>query len=106
MVDPQGSIVPLGTIGELQVRGYNVMKGYWGDAENTAKTITEDGWLKTGDQFILRPNGYGYIVGRLKDMLIRGGENIFPKVSTDLAAIFGLLLTRTNRVSRRRSRTS
>lgn len=58
------------------------MKCYWGDKENTAKNITEDGWLKTGDQFILQPNGYGQIVGRLKDMVIRGGENIFPKVST------------------------
>lgn len=56
------------------------MIGYWSDQENTKKTLTEDGWLKTGDQFILLPNGYGKIIGRFKDMIIRGGENIFPKV--------------------------
>lgn len=82
MVDQKGATVPLGSVGELCIRGYTVMKGYWDDEENTAKTITEDGWLKTGDQFILRPDGYGHIIGRLKDMVIRGGENIFPKVST------------------------
>lgn len=55
---------------------------YWDDEENTKKTLTEDNWLKTGDQFVLQENGYGTIVGRLKDMLIRGGENIFPKVNS------------------------
>jgi len=63
------------------------MLGYWNDEENTKKTLTEDGWLKTGDQFILQENGYGTIVGRLKDMLIRGGENIFPKVSTIINSV-------------------
>lgn len=58
------------------------MIGYWEDEENTGNTLTKDGWLKTGDQFILRSDGYGQIVGRLKDMIIRGGENIFPKVSS------------------------
>lgn len=56
------------------------MLKYWDDEENTRKTLTQDGWLKTGDQFVLQENGYGIIIGRLKDMLIRGGENIFPKV--------------------------
>lgn len=56
------------------------MMEYFADEENTRKTITKDGWLMTGDKFILQSNGYGQIVGRLKDMLIRGGENIFPKV--------------------------
>lgn len=56
------------------------MLKYWDDEENTRKILTQDGWLKTGDQFILQENGYGVIIGRLKDMLIRGGENIFPKV--------------------------
>jgi len=65
------------------------MLGYWNDEENTKKTLTEDGWLKTGDQFVLQENGYATIVGRLKDMVIRGGENIFPKVST---MINGVLL--------------
>ncbi|KAF7990243.1 hypothetical protein HCN44_000048 [Aphidius gifuensis] len=71
--------VPFGSEGELWVRGYNVMMGYWEDIENTNKTINKDGWLKTGDKFILRKDGYGRIIGRLKDMIIRGGENIFPK---------------------------
>ena len=57
------------------------MLGYWEDEENTRKALTKDGWLKTGDQFVLRADGYGQVVGRLKDMVIRGGENIFPKVS-------------------------
>lgn len=60
---------------------------YWEDEESTKKTLTEDGWLKTGDQFVLQENGYGAIVGRLKDMLIRGGENIFPKVSSSMTRI-------------------
>ncbi|XP_031845554.2 acyl-CoA synthetase family member 2 [Nomia melanderi] len=92
VVDQKGATVPLGTVGELCVRGYNVMKGYWGDEENTAKTITEDGWLKTGDQFILRPDGYGHIIGRLKDMLIRGGENIFPKEVEDFLMTHPMVL--------------
>ena len=57
------------------------MMRYWDDEENTKKTITDDGWLNTGDQCCLRADGYGSIVGRLKDMIIRGGENIFPKVN-------------------------
>ncbi|CAK9830258.1 Medium-chain acyl-CoA ligase ACSF2, mitochondrial [Anthophora retusa] len=84
IVDENEKLVPFGTPGELWVRGYSTMKGYWGDEESTKKTITEDGWLKTGDQFILLPNGYGRIVGRLKDMIIRGGENIFPKEIEDM----------------------
>lgn len=71
--------VPFGSEGELWVRGYNVMMGYWEDIENTNKTINKDGWLKTGDKFILRKDGYGRIIGRIKDIIIRGGENIFPK---------------------------
>lgn len=58
------------------------MLGYWDDEENTKKTLTGDGWLKTGDQFVLHENGYATIVGRFKDMIIRGGENIFPKVNS------------------------
>ncbi|XP_032689466.1 medium-chain acyl-CoA ligase ACSF2, mitochondrial isoform X2 [Odontomachus brunneus] len=75
--------VPFGTPGELWIRGYCNMTRYWDDEENTRKTLTQDGWLKTADQFILHENGYGIIVGRLKDMLIRGGENIFPKEIED-----------------------
>ena len=80
VIDEKGEIVPFGVAGELCVKGYSTMIGYWGDEENTRKTLTEDGWIKTGDQYILRKDGYGLIVGRIKDMLIRGGENIFPKV--------------------------
>jgi len=72
--------VSYGTPGELWIRGYCNMRGYWNDEVNTKNTLTQDGWLKTGDQFILHENGYGSIVGRFKDMIIRGGENIFPKV--------------------------
>ncbi|CAK9820967.1 Medium-chain acyl-CoA ligase ACSF2, mitochondrial [Anthophora plagiata] len=84
VVDENEKLVPFGKPGELWVRGYSTMKGYWGDEESTKKTMTEDGWLKTGDQFILLANGYGKIVGRLKDMIIRGGENIFPKEIEDM----------------------
>jgi long-subunit acyl-CoA synthetase (AMP-forming) len=56
------------------------MMEYWKDEENTNKILSEDKWLKTGDQFILHKNGYGRVIGRIKDMLIRGGENIFPVV--------------------------
>lgn len=81
VVDEAGMPLPYGTPGELWVRGYCNMRCYWDDETNTRKSLTEDGWLKTADQFILYENGYGSIVGRLKDMIIRGGENIFPKVT-------------------------
>lgn len=83
VVDKNGVPVPFGTPGELWVRGYHTMIGYWEDEENTRKTVDENGWLKTGDQFIIRPDGHGRVIGRLKDMLIRGGENIFPKEIED-----------------------
>lgn len=79
VVDTSGKIVPMGTRGELCVRGYSTMLAYWGEKDATDRTIDSDGWLKTGDQIILHENGYGIIVGRIKDMIIRGGENIFPK---------------------------
>ncbi|XP_044753379.1 medium-chain acyl-CoA ligase ACSF2, mitochondrial [Coccinella septempunctata] len=84
VVDAEGNIVPFGTPGELYVRGYTIMKEYWGEKEKTAETIDKDGWLKTGDQFVISKDGYGRIVGRLKDMIIRGGENIFPKEIEDI----------------------
>ncbi|KAK2586052.1 hypothetical protein KPH14_012049 [Odynerus spinipes] len=83
VVDETGKPVPFGSPGELWVRGYHTMLCYFNDEENTRKTITEDGWLKTGDQFVLQPNGYGQVIGRLKDMIIYGGENIFPKEIED-----------------------
>jgi medium-chain acyl-CoA ligase, mitochondrial len=59
------------------------MLGYYGDEEKTKETIGDDRWLKTGDQFILREDGYGQIVGRIKELIIRGGENLFPKEIED-----------------------
>ncbi|XP_063241758.1 LOW QUALITY PROTEIN: medium-chain acyl-CoA ligase ACSF2, mitochondrial-like [Bacillus rossius redtenbacheri] len=84
VVNKAGKIVPAGTAGELWVRGYCLMKGYWRDDEKTRETITKDGWLKTGDQVILQSDGYGRIVGRIKDSIIRGSDNIFPKEVEEL----------------------
>ncbi|XP_055678072.1 medium-chain acyl-CoA ligase ACSF2, mitochondrial-like [Lutzomyia longipalpis] len=86
IIDKQGNIVPFGIPGELCVRGHFTMLKYWDDMEKTQKVLGSDGWLKTGDQFILQPNGYGKIVGRLKEIIIRGGENIFPKEIEDFLA--------------------
>jgi len=79
IIDEQGNNVPVGTPGELLTRGYCVMKGYWGDEEKTNETIDGAHWLHSGDIAVLDEDGYCQIVGRLKDMLIRGGENIFPR---------------------------
>jgi len=79
IVDEENRIVPNGTSGELLTRGYCVMPAYWGDPEKTADTIDDSGWLHSGDIAVLDDAGYCQIVGRLKDMLIRGGENIFPR---------------------------
>lgn len=83
VVDAEGHIVQFGEPGELYVRGYATMLEYYDDVEKTKETIGIDKWLKTGDQFILQADGYGRIVGRLKEMIIRGGENIFPKEVED-----------------------
>jgi fatty-acyl-CoA synthase len=80
IVDPQtGQIVPRGQSGELCTRGYLVMLGYWNDAEATTAAIDRARWMHTGDLAIMREDGYVNIVGRLKDMIIRGGENIYPR---------------------------
>lgn len=76
IVDPAGSTVRIGEAGEILVRGYSTMLGYWGDPETTSKTIDPEGWLRTGDLGMFDESGYGKIVGRIKDMIIRGGENI------------------------------
>ncbi|XP_069678756.1 medium-chain acyl-CoA ligase ACSF2, mitochondrial-like [Periplaneta americana] len=78
VVDKEGRMVPMGTPGELWVRGYNVMLGYWKDEEKTRQFIGPDGWAKTGDEFVLQEDGYGRIVGRVKDVIIRIGDKIFP----------------------------
>ncbi len=74
-----GDIVPLGTQGELCARGYLVMKGYYRNQEATSAAITADGWLHTGDLATMDPNGYCRITGRAKDVIIRGGENVYPR---------------------------
>ena len=71
--------VERGQPGELCTRGYSVMKGYWNDPERTAEAVDPDGWMHTGDLAIMDDDGYVNIVGRLKDMVIRGGENIYPR---------------------------
>jgi fatty-acyl-CoA synthase len=79
IVDAEGRIVPPGTPGELCTRGYSVMQGYWNDAEKTAEAIDAGRWMHTGDLATLDEQGYCNIVGRIKDMVIRGGENIYPR---------------------------
>jgi fatty-acyl-CoA synthase len=83
IVDPDGRIVPRGTAGELLTRGYCVMPKYWNDPEKTAKAIDEARWIASGDIAMADDEGYFQIVGRIKDMLIRGGENIFPREIED-----------------------
>ncbi len=79
IVDAKGRILPPGETGELLTRGYSVMQGYWGDAEGTAKAIDAAGYMHTGDLATIDAEGFCNIVGRLKDMVIRGGENIYPR---------------------------
>ncbi|HLN48687.1 MAG TPA: AMP-binding protein [Steroidobacteraceae bacterium] len=79
IIDTQGRITPRGVPGELLTRGYSVMRGYWGDPERTREAIGEGGWMHTGDLAVLDAEGYCNIVGRVKDMIIRGGENISPR---------------------------
>jgi fatty-acyl-CoA synthase len=79
IVDGEGRVVPRGERGELCTRGYSVMRGYWGDAEKTAASIDAGGWMHTGDLATLDDEGYCNIVGRVKDMIIRGGENVYPR---------------------------
>ena len=79
IVDENGATVPRGTPGELCTRGPSVMLGYWDDAAKTAEAIDAEGWMHTGDIGTIDDEGYGNIVGRIKDMVIRGGENIYPR---------------------------
>ena len=79
IASPNGETVPIGEQGELCTRGYLVMKGYDKEPEATARAVDQDGWLHTGDLATMRPDGYFRITGRLKDMIIRGGENIYPR---------------------------
>jgi fatty-acyl-CoA synthase len=79
IVDAEGKVVPRGTAGEFCTRGYSVMLGYWDDAERTAQAIDAAGWMHTGDLATMDADGYCNIVGRIKDMVIRGGENVYPR---------------------------
>lgn len=79
VIDTAGNIVPRGTPGELCTRGYSVMLGYWNDEEKTREVLDEEGWMHTGDLIAIDERGYGNVVGRLKDMVIRGGENVYPR---------------------------
>jgi fatty-acyl-CoA synthase len=79
VIDEQGRVTPRGTSGELLTRGYSVMRGYWDDTERTRDAIDDGGWMHTGDLGVIDEEGYCNIVGRVKDMIIRGGENVSPR---------------------------
>ncbi|XP_078588559.1 medium-chain acyl-CoA ligase ACSF2, mitochondrial-like isoform X2 [Branchiostoma floridae x Branchiostoma japonicum] len=79
VVNINGEITPVNVPGELWTRGHGTMHGYWGDPDKTAEVIGPDRWYRTGDVAVLDEQGYGRIVGRIKDMIIRGGENIYPR---------------------------
>jgi fatty-acyl-CoA synthase len=80
VIDPAtGRTVPRGEAGEFCTRGYSVMLGYWDEPEKTAEAIDDEGWMHTGDLAVMREDGYCNIVGRIKDLVIRGGENIYPR---------------------------
>jgi fatty-acyl-CoA synthase len=80
IVEPEtGDIVERGQPGEFCTRGYSVMLGYWQDEEKTREAIDADGWMHTGDLAVMREDGYCNVVGRIKDLVIRGGENVYPR---------------------------
>jgi fatty-acyl-CoA synthase len=80
IVDPAtGRTVPRGEAGEFLARGYAVMRGYWNDPERTAESIDQQRWMHTGDLATIDEQGYVRVVGRIKDMVIRGGENVYPR---------------------------
>ncbi len=80
IIDPDtDSLCPVGSMGELCTRGYSVMLGYWENPSATATAIDKDGWMHTGDTAIMDEDGYVNIVGRIKDMIVRGGENVYPR---------------------------
>jgi fatty-acyl-CoA synthase len=83
IIDETGAVTPRGVAGEVCTRGYSVMLGYWDDPARTAESLDADGWMHTGDLGTIDAEGYGNIVGRIKDMVIRGGENLFPREIED-----------------------
>jgi fatty-acyl-CoA synthase len=84
IIDSNGRVMPVGQSGELCTRGYLVMQGYWNDAERTQQSIDAAGWMHSGDLAVIDGEGFCSIVGRVKDMLIRGGENIYPREIEEL----------------------
>ena len=83
IVDAEGRTVPRGEAGEICTRGYAVMLGYWDEPQKTAEVLDPDGWMHTGDLGTVDPQGFGNIVGRIKDLIIRGGENVSPREVED-----------------------
>ncbi|MFT3659915.1 MAG: AMP-binding protein [Gordonia sp. (in: high G+C Gram-positive bacteria)] len=80
VIDPVGGqTLARGETGEFCTRGYSVMAGYWNDPDKTAEVLSEDGWMRTGDLAVMREDGYVQITGRIKDLVIRGGENVYPR---------------------------
>jgi fatty-acyl-CoA synthase len=79
IIDGEGKVVPPGETGELCTRGYSVMRGYWDDTERTDEAIDAGNWMHTGDLATMNDEGYFNIVGRIKDLVIRGGENLYPR---------------------------
>src|ERR671933_287582 len=79
VVDDDGNDVPQGEVGEIAIRGHNVMKGYWNRPDATREVMTQDGWFRTGDMARVDEDGYFFIVDRKKDMIIRGGYNVYPR---------------------------
>lgn len=94
ITDEQGRLVPAGTVGEIEISGPNVFLGYHGQPEATAEAFTDDGWFRSGDLGYLDEDGYLYIADRLKDMIISGGENIYPaeveNLISDIEGISGV----------------
>jgi long-chain acyl-CoA synthetase len=88
IVDGEGKALPPHEVGEIIARGPRVMTGYWGDEEKTKQVLTEDGWLRTGDQGWMDEEGYIYLAGRADDMIIRGGENISPEEVEDVVRCY------------------
>lgn len=86
IVDEEGRTLAANTVGEIEARGPRIMKGYWGDEQKTAQTLTADGWLRTGDMGYLDEEGYVYLTGRADDLIIRGGENIAPEEVEEVLA--------------------